>query len=40
MKKVVFLFALLLLAACNSAPIKGFVVAKEYVKGHMDNVQA
>ncbi len=40
MKKVVFLFALLLLAACNSAPIKGFVVAKEYVKGHIDNVQA
>lgn len=37
MKKVVFLFALLLLTACNSAPIKGFVVAKVWIKGHMDN---
>ncbi|GAB6977141.1 membrane lipoprotein lipid attachment site-containing protein [Prevotella falsenii] len=38
MKKVIFfIFALFLLAACGKKEIHGFVVAKVWIKGHMDN---
>lgn len=41
MKKVVFfVFALFLLAACGKKEIHGFVVAKVWIKGHMDDERA
>ena len=41
MKKIVFIiFALFLLAACGKKEIHGFVVAKVWIKGHMDDERA
>ncbi len=35
MKKVLILSISLLLFACSSEPFTGYVVAKEYIEGHM-----
>ena len=41
MKKLLISFALLLaFAGCETKPFKGFLVCKEYIPGHMDDVPA
>lgn len=36
-KSALFLIAFILCVSCEDKPIRGFVVAKEYIPGHMDN---
>lgn len=40
MKKIILAFSLLaVLTGCKTKPFKGFLVCKEYIKGHMDDEQ-
>ncbi len=40
MKKIILAFSLLaVLSGCKTKPFKGFLVCKEYIKGHMDDEQ-
>lgn len=41
MKKFILVFSLLAaLSSCETKPVKGFLVCKEYVPGHMDDEHA
>lgn len=40
MKKIILAFSLLaVLSGCKTKPFKGFLVCKEYIKGHIDDEQ-